>query len=168
MEEDILREMLAELKGLRQGQSETNARLDQTNQRLESLEQTTNVRFESLERTTNKRFESLERTMNERFESLERTTNERFGSLERTTNERFESLERTTNEHFASMDKRFEGLAASVQVLTQGFNEVRYELVEIKKLLATRVIWNNDSIILQVRDGKPLYGTIRKDEKKGE
>ncbi len=113
MEEDILREMLAELKGLRQGQAETNQRLG-------------------------------------------------------TTVERIESLERTTNERFASMDKRFEGLASSVQVLTQGFNEVRYELVEIKKMLATRVIWNNDSIILQVRDGKPLYGTIRKDEKKGE
>lgn len=58
------------------------------------------------------------------------------------------------------------GLQASVQVLTQGFSDVRYELVEIKKLLATRVIWNNDTVSFQVREGETLYGTIRKEEKK--
>ncbi|MBI5471671.1 MAG: hypothetical protein HY961_04945, partial [Ignavibacteriae bacterium] len=78
MEEEILKEILAELKGLRKGQGETNQRLDQTNLQLESLERTTGERFESLERTTNERFESLERTTTERFESIERTTSERF------------------------------------------------------------------------------------------
>lgn len=114
MEEEILKEILhemrgmhaeqaatrEEMKGMREAVGETNQRLDQTNHQLESLEQ------------------------------------------------------------------RVDGLHASVQILTQGFSEVRYELIEIKKLLATRVIWNNDNVTLQVRDGETLYGIIRKEEKK--
>ncbi len=137
MEEQILREILAELKGLRQGQGETNQRLDQTNHQLESLERTTNERFESLERVTNQRFESLE----QRFDGL--------------------------TESVGNLSQRFSGFAASVQVLTQGFSDARYELVEIKKLLATRVIWNNDNVTFQVREGETLYGIIRKEDKRG-
>ncbi len=53
-----------------------------------------------------------------------------------------------------------------MQVLTQGFSEVRYELQEIKKLLSTRVIWTNDNVSIQVREGETIYGIIRKEEKK--
>lgn len=126
MEEQILKEILQELKGMRHEQVATN-------QRLESLEATTNKRFESLEATTNKRFESLEATTNKRFEALE---------------------------------QRFDGLYASVQVLTKGVSEVRYELQEVKKLLATRVIWTNDNVSIQVREGETIYGIIRKEERK--
>ena len=138
MEEQILREILAELKGLRQGQNETNQRLDQTNLQLESLE-----------RATNKRFESLELTMNKRFESLELTTNTRFESLELTTNTRFESLE-----------KKFDGVFASLQVLTRGFSDLRIEVQDIRKFLMTVVIWNYDVIEINTNKSEKIEGTI--------
>lgn len=150
MEVQILREILAELKGLRQGQGETN-------QHLESLERTTNERLDQ----TNQRLDQTNRRLdqtNQHLESLEKTTTERFESLE----QRFGGL----NETVGNLNQRFSGFAASVQVLTQGFSDARYELVEIKKLLATRVIWNNDNVALQVREGETLYGVIRKEERK--
>ncbi|MBX2992163.1 MAG: hypothetical protein KF749_13485 [Bacteroidetes bacterium] len=154
MEEQILKEILQEMKGMRAEQEATREEMKGMRAEQEATRQEVHGMRQELGET------------NSRLQSLEQTTNKRFESLEQTTNRRFESLEQTTNKRFQSLESRFDGLQASVQVLTQGFSDVRYELVEIKKLLATRVIWNNDTVSFQVREGETLYGIIRKEEKK--
>jgi len=91
---------------------------------------------------------------------LERTTNQRFESLELTMNERFESLELTTNKRFESLEKKFDGVFASLQVLTRGFSDLRIEVQDIRKFLMTVVIWNYDVIEINTNKNERIEGTI--------
>ncbi|MBS4027264.1 MAG: hypothetical protein KGZ58_01395 [Ignavibacteriales bacterium] len=50
MTDDILKEILVELKGLRQESMNTNKRIDETNSRLESLDINLNKRVDSLDK----------------------------------------------------------------------------------------------------------------------
>jgi chromosome segregation ATPase len=110
MEEEILREILQEMKGFRSDLSETNTRLEH----LENNSIETNTRLEHLENN---------------------------------------SIE--TN-------KRLEGLTSSFVVLQQGFSDMRIDLIEIKKYLSDKVIWNNDSITIDSESGPKLQGVIHK------
>lgn len=61
---------------------------------------------------------------------------------------------------------RLDGLHESFVVLQQGVADVRYELRNIKEILSDRVIWQNDSISIQTREGSVIYGVINKTPKK--
>jgi hypothetical protein len=81
--------------------------------------------------------------------------------LRKDTNEKLNQ----TNERLDQTNIRLDGLTASVVVLQQGVNEVRYELQGVKQVLADRVIWQNDNITLQTREGNIIYGVIRRASK---
>lgn len=59
-------------------------------------------------------------------------------------------------------NRRLDGLTASMVVLQQGFSDMRFELIEIKKFLADRVIWNNDSVSIDADSGSKIQGVIHK------
>jgi hypothetical protein len=82
---------------------------------------------------------------------LRKTTDERLTSL----NDRIDTLEKNTTE-------RLDGLNASLVVLQQGLGGIRYELRGIKDILSERVIWNNDTISLDVQEGNVIHGVIHK------
>ncbi len=160
MEEQILNEILQELKGMRVEQEGTREEMkgmrtgqEATRQEMKGMRAEQEATHQEM-----KGMRAEQAGMREEMKGL--------GKGQGETNQRLDSLERTTNSRFESLEKAVGGLQASVQVLTQGFSDVRYELVEIKKLLGTRVIWNNDSVSLQVKEGETLYGVIRKEDKR--
>ena len=59
-------------------------------------------------------------------------------------------------------NRRLDGLTASMVVLQQGFSDMRFELIEIKKFLSDRVIWNNDSVSIDADSGSKIQGVIHK------
>ena len=152
MEETILQAILEEIKGLR---SDTNARFISLENRIGNVEDgiaISNQRLDSLENKvgeSNKRLGSLEAKSDE--------SNKRLGSLEAKSDE--------SNKRLNSLENKFEGLKSSVEVLQIGVNQVRYELIGIKDILGTKVIWQNETITLEVFDGTKIYGTIHKGEK---
>jgi len=86
-----------------------------------------------------------------------------------------EKLRSETNGQFSDIKQELKelntnqkGLKTSVEVMLSAFNDTRYELVKIKEYLATRVIWDNDSINIVAESGNVIYGTIKKAEKKSE
>ena len=78
------------------------------------------------------------------------------------TNERLDS----TNVRLDTTINRLDGLHDSVVVLQQGVNDVRYELQNIKEILSDKVIWQNDNISIETREGKVIYDVINKMQKK--
>ena len=103
MEEDILREILREMKGFRSDLNETNNRVN-----------------------------NVAGGLNNVVESISET------------------------------NRRLDGLTASMVVLQQGFSDMRFELIEIKKFLSDRVIWNNDSVSIDADSGSKIQGVIHK------
>ena len=103
MEEDILREILREMKGFRSDLNETNNRVN-----------------------------NVAGGLNNVVESISET------------------------------NRRLDRLTASMVVLQQGFSDMRFELIEIKKFLADRVIWNNDSVSIDAESGSKIQGVIHK------
>jgi len=86
-----------------------------------------------------------------------------------------EKLRSETNQQLNELKTEFKefnghqkGLKTSVEVLQFAINDTRYELIKIKEYLATRVIWDNDSINIVAESGNVIYGTIKKTEKKPE
>lgn len=75
------------------------------------------------------------------IKGLRKDTNERLNQ----TNERLDQ----TNARLDQTNKELEGLRASVVVLQQGVNEVRYELQGVKQILSDRVIWQNDNGVIK-------------------
>ncbi len=138
MEETILQAILEEIKGLR---SDTNARFISLENRIGNVEDGIAI--------SNQRLDSLENKVGE--------SNKRLGSLEAKSDE--------SNKRLNSLENKFEGLKSSVEVLQIGVNQVRYELIGIKDILGTKVIWQNETITLEVKDGTKIYGTIHKGEK---
>ena len=65
------------------------------------------------------------------------------------TNKRIDGLTNRVD----GTNKRLDGLHDSMVVLQQGVSEVRYELQNIKEILSDRVIWQNDSISIQTKEG---------------
>ncbi len=59
-------------------------------------------------------------------------------------------------------NKRLDDLTSSMVVLQQGFSDMRFELVEIKKLLSDKVIWNNNSVSIDAESGPIIQGVINK------
>ncbi len=138
MEEKILQAILEEIKGLR---SDTNARFISLENRIGNVEDGITI--------SNQQLDSLENKVGE--------SNKRLGSLEAKSDE--------SNKRLGSLENKFEGLKSSVEVLQIGVNQVRYELIGIKDILGTKVIWQNETITLEVKDGTKIYGTIHKGEK---
>ncbi len=114
----------------------------------------------------------------EEIKGLRSDTNARFISLENRignvedgitiSNQQLDSLENKvgeSNKRLGSLENKFEGFKSSVEVLQIGVNQVRYELIGIKDILGTKVIWQNETITLEVKDGTKIYGTIHKGEK---
>ncbi|MBI5020958.1 MAG: hypothetical protein HZB59_05935 [Ignavibacteriales bacterium] len=99
MENDLLKEILAEIKGLRK---DTNEKLNQTNERIDQ-----------------------------------------------------------TNLRLVQTNKELAGLRESVIVLQGGVSDLRYEMQGVKQILGDKVIWQNDNIILQTREGQAIYGVIK-------
>ena len=107
----------------------------------------------------------------EEIRGLRKDTNERF----KETNERIDQtnarLDQTnarldqTNTRINQTNKELEGLRASIVVLQQGVSELRYEMQGVKQILGEKVIWQNDNIILQTREGKAIYGVIKRTTK---
>lgn len=110
MENELLKDILDEIKGLRK---DTIERLDQTNTRIDQ----TNLRIDK------------------------------------------------TNVRLDETNEELKGLRASVIVLQGGLNDVRYELLGIKQIIGEKVIWQNDNIVLQTREGKAIYGVIKRTPK---
>ncbi|MBI2427727.1 MAG: hypothetical protein HYV29_02850 [Ignavibacteriales bacterium] len=79
--------------------------------------------------------------------------------------EEIKGLRIDTNNRFESLENKFEGLKSSVEVLQLGVNQVRYELVGIKEILGNKVIWQNETVTFEVKDGTKIYGVIHKGEK---
>ena len=166
MEEKILQAILEEIKGLR---SDTNARFISLENRIGNVEDGITISNQQLDSLENKVGES-----NKRLGSLEAKSdesNKRLGSLEAKSdesNKRLGSLEAKSdesNKRLGSLENKFEGFKSSVEVLQIGVNQVRYELIGIKDILGTKVIWQNETITLEVKDGTKIYGTIHKGEK---
>lgn len=85
------------------------------------------------------------------------------------TNERLDQMGRridATNERIDVTNRELKGLRESVAVLQLGVNEVRYDLGKVKETLSERVIWQNDTISIQTREGRAIYGVIRREEQK--
>ncbi|MEW5800392.1 MAG: hypothetical protein AB1728_15460 [Bacteroidota bacterium] len=76
-----------------------------------------------------------------------------------------QGLRDDTNKRFISLENKFEGLKSSVEVLQFGVNQVRQELIGIKEILGNKVIWQNETITFEVKDGTKMYGVIHKGEK---
>ncbi len=114
----------------------------------------------------------------EEIKGLRSDTNARFISLEnrignvedgiKISNQRLDSLENKvdeSNKRLGSLENKFDGYKSSVEVLQMGVNQVRHELIGIKEILGTRVIWQNETITFEVKDGTKIYGVIHKGEK---
>jgi len=113
MEEQILREMLQEMKGFRQDLGATNAELASVKKEIRS------VRDDISE-----------------------------------TNKRLFILEQSTS-------KRLDGLNDSMVVMQQAFTDMRRDLHAIKEILAEKVIWQNDNIVIESKEGTAIEGIIR-------
>ena len=65
-------------------------------------------------------------------------------------------------ENISETNKRLDGLTSSLVVMQQAFAGMRIELVDIKKLLSDKVIWNNDSVTIDAESGSKIQGVIHK------
>ena len=66
---------------------------------------------------------------------------------------------------FQGLRKEFEGVKTVIEVLQISSNQSRQELTKIREILGEKVIWNNETITLELKDGTKQYGTIHKGEK---
>lgn len=78
------------------------------------------------------------------------------------TNQRLDGL----NNRVDGLNNRVDGLTQSVIVFQQGVSDLRYEMRQIKEILGEKVIWQNDSISLETREGKVIYGIIPRESRK--
>ena len=78
------------------------------------------------------------------------------------TNERLDSV---INEA-EKTNKRLDGLFQSFVVLQDGIAGVRRDLQGIKEILAEKVIWHNDNIIIETEEGKSFKGIIHREGRK--
>jgi uncharacterized coiled-coil DUF342 family protein len=67
-----------------------------------------------------------------------------------------------TNNRIDKTNEELKGLRESVIVLQGGVNDLRYEMQGVKQILGDKVIWQNDNIILQTREGQAIYGVIKR------
>lgn len=111
-----------------------------------------------------KGFREDNKSLKSEIEQLRNETNEQLSGLKQEFNEQFTGLK----QEFKELNAHQKGLKTSVEVLQYAINETRYELIKIKEYLATRVIWDNDSINIVAESGNVIYGTIKKAEKKSE
>jgi chromosome segregation ATPase len=107
MENELLKGILDEIKGLRK---DTVERLDQVNDRIDN----TNTRIEQ------------------------------------------------TNNRIDKTNEELKGLRESVIILQGGVSDLRYEMQGVKQILGDKVIWQNDNIILQTREGQAIYGVLKR------
>lgn len=122
-----------------------------------------------------KGFREDNKSLKSEIEKLRNETKEQLSGLKKEFSEQFSGLKLEFNEQFSGLKQEFKelnahqkGLKTSVEVLQFAINETRYELIKIKEFLATRVIWDNDSINIVAESGNIIYGTIKKAEKKSE
>ncbi|MBI5477161.1 MAG: hypothetical protein HY964_10555 [Ignavibacteriales bacterium] len=82
-------------------------------------------------------------------------------SLRKDTVERLDQ----TNTRIDKTNEELKGLRESVIVLQGGVSDLRYEMQGVKQILGDKVIWQNDNIILQTREGQAIYGVIKRASK---
>ena len=70
-----------------------------------------------------------------------------------------------TNARLDATNEKLKGLQPSVIVLQQGVNDLRDETQGVKQSLGERVIWQNDNIVLQTREGQAIYGVTQRTSK---
>ena len=94
-----------------------------------------------------------------------------FQGLRKETGElktEFQGLRKDTGElkiEIQGLRKEFEGVKSVVEVLQISSNLSRQELTKIREILGEKVIWNNEIITFELKDGTKQYGTIHKGEK---
>jgi len=121
MEEQILKAILDEIKGVRGESVITNERLNGLTERVDGL--------------------------NGRVDILNVGVNGLNGRVD-------------------TLTKHVDGLHDSVIVLQQGLGDVRYEVHQMKEILAEKVIWQNDSVSIETKEGNVIYGIIHRDVRK--
>jgi len=166
MENELLKGILEEIKGLREDTikhlSETNARIDRTNEEL-------NKTIAGIDQT-NKYLEQTNVRIDQTNEQLQQT-NARIDQTNKQldqTNAKVEQINVRLDQTNLRIDKTNESLHAlreSVIVLQQGVNDLRYEMQGVKQILGEKVIWQNDNIVLQTKEGKSIYGLIKRASK---
>ncbi|MFA4924384.1 MAG: hypothetical protein WC557_09350 [Ignavibacteriaceae bacterium] len=164
MEETILKEILQEMKGFREDNK--GLKLE-----IENLRSETSSEFQKSRSETSSEFQKLRSEMSSGLENLRSETNAGLGNLKSTFDDRLNETNSQLNElknKFIEFNEHQKGLKTSVEVMLSAFNATRYELIKIKEYLATRVIWDNDSINIVAESGNVIYGTIKKVEKKAE
>jgi hypothetical protein len=67
-----------------------------------------------------------------------------------------------TNTRIDITNEELEELRESVIVLQGGVSDLRYEMQGVKQILGEKVIWQNDNIILQTREGQAICGVIKR------
>lgn len=175
MEETILKEILQEMKGFREDnkglKSEIEKLRNETNLESQKLRNEMSSGFENLQNETSSELHKLRSETILESQKLQDEISNGLVKLESTFNTKLE----VTNSQLYDLklgveefNKTQKGLKTSVEVLQYAINETRYELIKIKEYLATRVIWDNDSINIVAESGNVIYGTIKKAEKKSE
>ncbi|MCK9426090.1 MAG: hypothetical protein M0Q21_08640 [Ignavibacteriaceae bacterium] len=186
MEETILKEILQEMKGFREDnkglKSEIEKLRNETSLESQKLRNETSSELQKSRSQTSSEFEKLRSEMSSGLETLRSETISESQKLRSEMRSGFEKIESTFNKKlddtnsqlndlkvsFDELNKSQKGLKSSVEVMLTAFNDTRYELIKIKEYLATRVIWDNDSINIVAESGNIIYGTIKKAEKKTE
>ncbi len=78
------------------------------------------------------------------------------------TNDKLDSVVSETEK----TNKRLDGLYQSFVVLQDGIAGVRRDLQGIKEILAEKVIWHNDNVIIDTDEGKSFKGIIHREGRK--
>ena len=135
MTDDILEEILIELKGLRQESIETKIELK-------------GLRQESI--NTNQR--------------IDETNNELKGLRQESinTNQRLDTLDKNVNKRIDETNKQLNILTNDVKVLIISTNETREGIRLLREIVSSHVIWQNDSIAIDTTEGATIKGTIHK------
>ncbi|MEK7263928.1 MAG: hypothetical protein AAB071_05400 [Bacteroidota bacterium] len=131
MTDDILKEILTELKGLRQESINTNKHIDETNTRLDE----TNFEVRKLNETSGGMAMEQRVLRDETIKTRQR-------------------IDETNN--------RLDGLSADMKVLIISSNQLRDGMHLLRKVVSSNVIWQNDSIAIEMTDGATIKGTIHK------
>ena len=155
-------------KGLK---SEIEKLRKETSLESQKLRSEMSLGFETLRSETISESQKLRSEMSSSFENLRSETNAGLGNLKSTFDDRLNETNSQLNElktEFKEFNRHQKGLKTSVEVMLSVFNDTRYDLIKIKEYLATRVIWDNDSINIVAESGNVIYGTIKKAEKKAE
>ena len=89
---------------------EMNARLEETNARIDVLREEMNSRFDTARKETNAQFETARKETNAQFETARKETNTQFGTARKETNAQFGTARKETGEQFTGLHNDFQAI----------------------------------------------------------